>query len=114
MYLDRAGYIRFRRWRVYAERGLAGAPVAVWLYAEHLTLVYKDEPLAQYQVAYQPDKRRLKVIAEEQHFETPHQSLQPPLWAWGEGEWLRVLRLPDYAPRHRPRDAAYVQAPLFA
>ncbi len=114
MYLDRAGYIRFRRWRVYAERGLAGAPVAVWLYAEHLTLVYKDEPLAQYQVAYQPDKRRLKAIAEEQHFETPHQSLQPPLWAWGEGEWLRVLRLPDYAPRHRPRDAAYVQAPLFA
>lgn len=113
MYLDRAGYIRFRRWRVYAERGLAGAPVAVWLYAEHLTLVYKDEPLAQYRVSYQPDKRRLKAVTEERRFETPHQSPQLTLWAWGEGEWLRVLRLPEYAARKR-RDDTYVQAALFS
>ena len=111
--LDRAGYIRFRRWRVYAERGLPDEPVAVWLYAEHLTLVYRDEPLAQYRVAYQPDKRRLKVVAEERRFETPHCSPQPPLWAWGDDEWLRVLRLPDYAPR-QARLAAARQAPLFA
>ena len=111
--LDRAGYIHFRRWRVYAERGLAGEPVAVWLYAEHLTLVYKDEPLAQYRVAYQPDKRRLKTVTEERLFATPHQSPQPPLWAWGEGEWLRVLRLPEYAARQR-RDDTYVQAALFS
>ena len=68
--LDRAGYARFRRWRVYAERGLGGEPVAVWLYAEHLTLVYRDEPLAQYRVAYQPDQRRLKTVTPEQLFET--------------------------------------------
>jgi putative transposase len=111
--LDRAGYIRFRRWRVYAERGLPGKPVAVWLYAEHLTLVYKDEPLAQYRVTYQPDKRRLKTVAEEQRFEAPHQSPQPPLWAWGDDEWLRVLRLPEYASRQRRREAAG-QLPLFA
>ena len=104
-----AGYIRFRRWRVYAERGLPGEPVAVWLYAEHLTLVYKDEALAQYRVAYQPDKRHLKTVTEERRFETPHQSPQPTLWAWGEGEWLRVLRLPDYAPRRRPA-TRYVQS----
>jgi hypothetical protein len=107
--LDPAGDIRFRRWRVYAERGLPSQPVAVWLYAEHLTLVYQDEPLAQYRVAYQPDKRRLKGVAEERLFETP----QPTLWAWGEGEWLRVLRLPHYAPRRR-HGARYIQAPLFA
>lgn len=111
--LDRAGYVRFRRWRVYAERGLPGQPVAVWLYAEHLTLVYQDEPLAQYRVAYQPDKRRLKGVTEERLFETPHRSPQPTLWAWGEGEWLRVLRLPHYAPRRR-HGARYIQAPLFA
>jgi transposase len=63
--LDRAGYARFRRWRVYAERGLGGEPVAVWLYAEHLTLVFRDEPLAQYRVAYQPDQRRLKTVTPE-------------------------------------------------
>jgi hypothetical protein len=50
--LDRAGYARFRRWRVYAERGPGGEPVAAWLYAEHLTLVYRDEPLARYRVTY--------------------------------------------------------------
>jgi len=111
--LDRAGYVRFRRWRVYAERGLPGQPVAVWLYAEHLTLVYQDEPLAQYRVSYQPDKRRLKGVTEERLFETPHRSPQPTLWAWGDGEWLRVLRLPHYAPRRR-HGARYIQAPLFA
>lgn len=110
--LDRAGYIRFRRWRVYAERGLPGQPVAVWLYAEHLTLAYQDEPLAQYRVTYQPDKRRLKAVTEERRFETPHRSPQPTLWAWGEGEWLRVLRLPEYAAR-RPRPPGGEQLPLF-
>jgi putative transposase len=110
--LDRAGYVRFRRWRVYAERGLPGEPVAVWLYAGHLTRVYKDEPLAQYRVAYQPDQRHPKTVTDERLFETPHRSPQSPLWAWGEGEWLRVLRRPDYAPR-RPRLAAAPQLPLF-
>jgi len=111
--LDRAGYARFRRWRVYAERGLSGAPVAVWLYAEQLTLVYRDEPLAQYHVTYQPDRRRLQTVTPAQLFETPHRSPQQPLWTWGEDEWLPVLRVPAYAPREaRSTDA--VQPPLFA
>lgn len=110
--LDRAGYARFRRWRVYAERGLDGEPIAVWLYAEHLTLVYRDEPLAQYRVTYQPDQRRLQTVAPEHRFETPHQSPQRPLWAWGDGDWLPVLRLPAYAPR-KPRVTGPVQPPLF-
>jgi len=111
--LDRAGYARFRRWRDYAERGLGGEPVAVWLYAEHLTLVCRDEPLARYRVTYEPDQRRLQTVTSEHLFETPHQSPQPPLWAWGADEWLPVLRLPAYAPR-RPRTTSAVQPPLFA
>jgi putative transposase len=110
--LDRAGYARFRRWRVYAELGLGGAPVAVWLYAEHLTLVYRDEPLARYRVTYQPDQRRLQTVTPEQLCETPHRSPQPPLWTWGEDEWLPVLRLPAYSPR-RPRATEALQSPLF-
>ena len=110
--LDRAGYARFRRWRVYAERGLDGEPIAVWLYAEHLTLVYRDEPLAQYRVTYQPDQRRLQTVAPVHLFETPHQSPQRPLWAWDDGDWLPVLRLPAYAPR-KPRVTGPVQPPLF-
>lgn len=110
--LDRAGYARFRRWRVYAERGLGGEPVVVWLYAEHLTLVYEDEPLAQYRVAYQPDQRRIKAVTPAQLFETPHRSPQLPLWPRGEDDWLPVLRLPAYAPR-RPRPVRAVQPSLF-
>jgi len=97
--LDRAGYVRFRRWRVYAERGLGGESVAVWLYAEHLTLVYRDELLAQYRVAYQPDQRRLKTVTPDQLFVTPYRSPQPPLWTWGDDDWLPVIRLAPYAPR---------------
>ena len=111
--LDRAGYARFRRWRVYAERGLDGEPVAVWLYAEHLTLVYRDEPLAQYRVTYQPDRRRLKAVAAEHLFETPHRSPQLPLWTGGDDGWLPVLRLPAYAPRRSPPTEAR-QLPLVA
>ncbi len=110
--LDRAGYARFRRWRVYAERGLGGESVAVWLYAEHLTLVYRDEPLAQYRVAYQPDRRRLKTVTPAQLLDTAHRSPQPPLWTWDDADWLPVLRLPDYAPRRLPPGDA-LQPPLF-
>jgi len=110
--VDKAGYIRFRHWRLYGERGLTGDRVAVWLDAEHLTLVFQDEPLAQYRVTYQPARHRLKAVTEERHFETPHRSPQPPLWAWGQDEWLRVLRLPTYAPR-RPRTGEQRQPPLF-
>ena len=81
--LDWAGYARFRRWRVSAERGLGGEPVAVRLYAAHPTLVDRDEPLAQYRVADQPDQRRPQMVTPEQLFETPHRSPQPPLWPWG-------------------------------
>jgi putative transposase len=109
--LDRAGYARFRRWRVYAERGLGREPVAVWLYAEHLTLVYRDEPLAQYRVTYQPDQRRLKAVTPELLFETAHRSPQLPLWL-RDDDGLPVLRLSAYAPR-RPRVAGAFQPPLF-
>jgi putative transposase len=111
--LDRAGYARFRRWRVYAEQGLRGEPVAVWLYAEHLTLVYSDEPLAQYRVTYHPDKRRLHTVTPKQLFDTAHRSPQQPLWTRGEDEWLPVLRLPAYAPRH-PRPTGGTQLSLFS
>jgi len=55
--LNRAGYLRFRHWRLYAERSLAEEAVAVWLAGESLTVTFADEPLAQYAVTYQPDQR---------------------------------------------------------
>ena len=63
-------------------------------------------------MTYQPDKRHLKTVTEAQLFETPHRSPQLPLWELGDGEWLTVHRLPEYAPRRR-REAAGRQVPLF-
>lgn len=110
--VDRLGYCRFRHWRVYGERGLAGAAVAVWLYAEHLTVEFADEPLAQYHVRYAPDKKHLKDVTVVQLFDTPHRSTQLPLWELGEGEWLKVIRREPYTPRRRQHDS-HIQAHLF-
>ncbi len=72
--LDRLGYLRFRNWRMYGERGLAGEGVAVWLYERTLTVEFADEALAQYTATYQPDKRHFMAMAESRLFETPHRS----------------------------------------
>ncbi len=111
--LDRLGYLRVRNWRVYGERGLAREQVAVWLYEQTLTVEFADEALAQYTVAYQPDKRHFTAVEEPRLFETPHRSPQPFLWELGDGEWLKVLRVPAYAPR-RPRRSVALQAKLFS
>jgi hypothetical protein len=110
--LNRFGYVRFRHWRVYGERGLAGAQAAVWLQGETLTVAFADEPLARYQVDYQPGGRQFASVSELERVETPYQSPQPPLWAWEPGEWLSVVRAAPYAPRQpRPIDPSW-QLPL--
>ena len=100
--LNRAGYLRFRHWRLYAERGLAEEAVAVWLAGESLTVTFADEPLAQYVVTYQPDRRQVTSVTEQQLFETPYRSPQLPLWEGRAEDWLTVIRLPPYAPHRRP------------
>ena len=85
----------------------------VWLYAEPLTLVDRDEPPAQYRITYQPDQRCLKNVTLAHLFETPHRSPHRPLWAWGDDERLPALGLPAYTPR-RPCSAGAVQPALVA
>ncbi len=111
--VDRSGYVRFRCWRLYGERGLAQQRAAVWLTGEQFLLSYSDEPLAHYAVTYAPDGRHFAAVREEQLFVTAFQSPQPPLWEPGEGEWLRVLQLPAPLPRRRRR-AVGEQPALFA
>ncbi len=110
--VDVLGYARFRHWRVYGEEGLAGKGAAVWLYNETLSVEFGDQPLSQYEVRYGPDGRYLREIAHPRLFETRYRSIQPHLWELGEGEWLKVFRVPEYAPR-RQRPVAAEQGALF-
>jgi hypothetical protein len=45
-YLDRSGYIRFRRWRFYAEAGLARQEVQIHIYTSTLKVEYEETELA--------------------------------------------------------------------
>jgi len=112
--VDRSGYVRVRRWRLYGERGLAKHTAAVWLTGEQLLLAYSAEPLAQYAVTYAPDGRHFAAVREEQLFVTAFGSPQPPLWEPADGEWRRVLPLPAPAPRRPRRLSSGEQAALFA
>jgi len=76
---------------------------AVWLYGETLLLEFSDEPLAQYSVTYEPDRRQLREVMPRQLFETQYCSPQLALFEMGDGEWLKVLRVRPYGPVHIPR-----------
>ena len=112
--LDRFGYARFRRWRLYAEEGLARRQTVLWLYGDTLTLEYANAPLSQYTVDYQPDKKHFRRVKELRHLETPYRSPQQPLWEPDTVEWHPAQRLPDYAPRRSHRHhTRSVQPPLL-
>ena len=103
--------MRFRNWRIYGERGLAGEHGGVWLYGEDLTVRFAEDPLAQYKVTYERDQHGLKTVAESRLLETQFQSPRLSLWRLGPDDWHLVLRLPEHAPRRR-QAAAAVQLPL--
>jgi hypothetical protein len=60
------GWIRrFRHWRICGERDLAGERGAVWLYGEHLTVHFAEEPLA-----HERDRKGLRIAAQPRRLET--------------------------------------------
>ena len=111
--LDARGYARFRHWKVYGERGLAGQGVGLWLYGPQLTVEHRDEPLAQFQIAYAPGKRLFKAVTLLRTFATPFRSPQPLLFPLDDTQWLKALRATPYAPRRRRAGGNAVQPPLF-
>jgi transposase len=100
--LNAGRYVRFRHWRLYGERGLAGERAAVWVDEARLTLEHATDTLAQYQVTYESDGRRLREVAEPRFFATGHASPQPFLPGVAEVEWCPAQRLVPYRSR-RPR-----------
>ena len=104
--LDRSGYARYRRWRIYGERGLARRKAALWIAEAALTIEYADAPLAQYVVHFGPRRKEVRKISVLRLFQTGHQSSQPFLWELEPDEWLPALRLPARRYRHRRRSSA--------
>ncbi len=110
--LNAAGSLRFRHWRLYAERGLAGSRAAVWVHGETLTVEHETETLAQYRVVLEADGRRLREVNEPRFFATSHASPQPFLPVLEQTAWHPARRLAPDRPRRR-RDEGDAQAPLF-
>jgi putative transposase len=111
--VDREGYVRFRNWRLYGERGVAGRQAAVWVTEEEVTIQFVEEPLAQYAVKYQRGRRHFRQVTTTRVFETRYRSPQLPLWELGPDDWHLAVRLPEYAPRHRRQATDEVQPRLF-
>ena len=110
--IRQSGSVRFRHWRLYGERGLAGATVAVWVWHETLTLEYAAATLAQYRVALEADGYRLREVDEPRLFATSHASPQPLLPPLAELPWQAAARLMPYRPRRR-RSGTGKQVALF-
>jgi putative transposase len=111
--LDRSGYIRFRRWRFYAEEGLARQQVQVSIYTSTLKIAYQDTELAFYTTGWAEDNKHITEVKNPRLIETGYQSPQLKLWILGPDEWLLFLKLPDYAARKkRQRKPELLQLPL--
>jgi len=103
--LNPGGSVRFRHWRLYGERGLAGERAGVWVDGETLTLEYHTETLVQYRVAVAADGRQVQEVADPRFFPTGHASPQPFLAPLDETEWRPAQRLTPYRPRRTRRTA---------
>jgi transposase len=103
------GFVRFRHWRLYGERDLAGTTVAVWLADETITLEHEAQTLAQYRVAYEADARHLREVADLRLFPPRRVSPQPFLPRFATIAWHPARRLAPYRPRRRRGDARQLQ-----
>ena len=101
----RGGSVRFRHWRLYGERGLAGERAAVWVWDETLTIEYAAETLAQYRVTYEADGRRLREVAEPASSRpaTPRPSRSCRRWTRSSGTRRSAWRPTGRAARGRHR-----------
>jgi putative transposase len=112
-HLDRSGYIRFRRWRFYAETGLAKQEVQVSIYTSTLKVEYDETELAFYTVAWHEDNKHITEVSYPRLIETSYRSPQLTLWTLGPDEWLLFQKLPDYAMRKKPHKTPDIrQLPL--
>lgn len=106
------GTIRYRHWRLYGERAIAGATAAVWIDDETLTIEHAMDTLAQYRVVYEADRHHLREVSTPRLYATRTQIPQPFLPLLEASPCHPIQRLSPYRPR-RHRAAIGNQTPLF-
>ncbi len=111
--VDQHGYIRFRHWRVYGERGLAGSAISVWVYDGSLRLEYESVLLARYALVLERDGKHICDVKNAQLAATRFRSPQLSLFDLGPNDWLLYVRIPEYASRKLVVLANVVQLPLL-
>jgi len=105
--------VLLRRWRFYAEAGLAKQEVEVSFYTTTLKIEYQETELAFYTIEWE-DNKRIKEVKNPRLIETGYRSPQLTLWTLGPDEWLLFLKLPDYAARKKPQKKPdVIQLPLL-
>ena len=123
--LDSLGYLVLQRFRLYAEEGLAGTEVVVWVAEDALTVEYGGEALSRYEVECDPSFAggvgavgKLQRVKGYTLFETSVASSAKPLKLFelaevlGEEGWIKAIKLEEYAPR-MPRCPDKLQQALF-
>jgi putative transposase len=99
--VDQHGYVRFRHYRVYSERGVSGRDVVLWLYKETLTVTFREQTLAAYTVKYARRRQEFESIHDPILYPSTVQSSQRTLWDLTDDDWYKVVRLPRYRPYQR-------------
>ena len=113
---DDLGYLILQRYCLYAEEGLAGTEVAVWVQEDSLTVEYGGEALSRYEVECDPATGagpvgRLRRVKGHTLYDTSVTLPQPRQFdleeTLGEEGWVKVLKLDEYAPRQPRRPTGY-------
>jgi hypothetical protein len=111
--VDQEGYVRFRNWRLYGERGQAGQTATIWIADEEVTIQRAEEPLARYGVSYQRDRRQFRTVTPKRIFETRYTVPQLPLPGVDPSAWPLAIELPRLRRRRRSRHRVF-QRSLFS
>ena len=100
--IDRHGFVRFKHWKFYGERGLSGENVSVWVYEGNLKVEYQATALALYELGVEKKTGEITAVKNPRRLETHFHSPQMDLWRLSDTEWLLALRRPKSVVRKQP------------
>jgi putative transposase len=100
--IDRHGFVKFKHWKFYGERGLSGENVSVWVYEGKLKVEFQATALSLYELTIEKETGEIASVQNPRRLETHFHSPQLDLWQLSETEWLLALRKPEPVARKKP------------